>query len=201
MDQLRRRVPFKLAAEDNEDQNTILDESEQEELVQRLREENAKLNRRFLLVTQAIVSLSALLHLIYLFSPTEEPLLLFFPSPAGTQTPSKPLPRPFTLLSLAVHVNMLFLVNSGTTTATSLLQLRFGDLQFGLHPLSYSTSYALALVAPTVCLFLGRSWLTMIWWSITLGIVFAVQSVQDSITSGNESISALDALKYNAPGA
>ncbi|KAK7469276.1 hypothetical protein VKT23_003760 [Stygiomarasmius scandens] len=199
MDQLRRRVPFKFATEDNEDDHTVLDESEQEELIQRLREENAKLNRYYRLAIQIVVSVSAFLHLVYFFNPTEEPLLLF-PSPTRSQTPSKPLPRPFTLLSLVVHFNLLLLVNSGAIT-TSLLQIRLGDLHLDLHPFSYSICYALALVAPTVCLFFGRSSLTTIWWSITLGVVFAVQSVQESIVSGNESISALEALKYNAPGA
>lgn len=139
-------------------------------------------------------------HLIYLFNPTEEPLLFFSPSSAQTQTDSKPLPRPFTFLSLAVHCNLLLLVNS-RVIRTSLPKVRLGDFHLDLHPLPYSTSYALALVAPTVCLFFGRSWLTTAWWSITLVVVFTAQTMQDAIVSGNESISALEAMKYTAPGA
>ncbi|KAF5369320.1 hypothetical protein D9758_002742 [Tetrapyrgos nigripes] len=199
MDQLRRRIPFR--AEDNgEDENTVLDESEQEELIQRLKKQNETLNTQYQLAMQVIIALSAFIHLVYLFNPTEEPLLFFFPSSLHTQTGSKPLPRPFTLLSLIVHCNLFLRVHLGAIHNSG-LQMRIGDFHLNLHPLPYSISYALALVAPTVCLFFGRSWLTAAWWSVTLGIVFTAQTMQDAIISGNEGISALEKLRYTAPGA
>lgn len=72
---------------------------------------------------------------------------------------------------------------------------------FYMRPLPFTFSYALALVAPTISFILGRSWLTIAWWSITAVVIFAVQTVQESIQHGEESISALEAMKYTAPGA
>lgn len=73
------------------------------------------------------------------------------------------------------------------------------DLRF--YTLSPTLSYTLALVAPSICLFLARSWLTVAWWSITIVISYTVQLVLDSISTGNERITSLEAMRYTAPGA
>ena len=98
------------------------------------------------------------------------------------------------LLTLLIHLNLsLYLLPSRVR--------KYGiDIQLP-SPLSFSLTYALSAVAPTLCLFIGHTWKTMLWWCIAPAMVYAVQVVKMSIYEANESISTLEGLKYRAPGA
>ncbi|ESK87160.1 hypothetical protein Moror_11853 [Moniliophthora roreri MCA 2997] len=196
---LRRRNPFKFSSDEGEE-NVVLDEQEQEEVIQRLREENNKSSAQYSLAIQCIVCLSTLVHLIYLFNPTAEPLSALIPNqPSLGIDPQIPLPRPFTVISLALHLNAILLFDP-THVHFLLRRMQLGD-NIEIHPLPYNLSYILSLVAPAVCFFLRKPWLTIGWWSITPAVIYAVQAVQEAITQGNENITALEAMKYTAPGA
>jgi len=176
---LRRRVPFKLK-EESEDDTTILDDQEQEELLEALRHENTKSNQQGILMMQLLV-------LLY---------------PSNNDDPI-PLPRPFTLVSLVLHANLVLLLDP-TSVCNILLRvgIRIDDhVDLRSYTLSPTLSYTLALVAPSICLFLRRSWWTIAWWSITIIITYAVQLVLDSISTGDERITSLEAMRYRAPGA
>ncbi|SJL07728.1 uncharacterized protein ARMOST_11078 [Armillaria ostoyae] len=141
MNSLRRRITRRFRDDDKDSDDYILDQQEQEELISKLRTENAQSDVQTVRAVQIVVVLSAIAHLFFLF--TTAPAL--------------------TLLVLLIHL-----------------------------------TYALSLVAPTLCLFLGSP---AAWWCITPVVVFVVQSIQDGIDRGTESIAALEAMKYHALGA
>lgn len=134
-------------------------------------------------------------HLSYLFSgAAETPLQVLFPD---AEQGVIPLPKVFTVIALGLHINLSFRIHPAR------LRNAFQRLGADVHvqPLSYQLSYAIAAVAPTLCLFIGRPWTTIIWWSIAAFVTFVVQTVQDSIDQGNEGIATLESMKYIAPGA
>jgi len=132
-------------------------------------------------------------HLIYLFkSSKDSPIMVLIPALHPDPDPPIPLPTLFTLLSLYLHLNLALLLHPNEVRARIDIEIR---------SLSYQLSYVLAAVAPALCIFLGRSWQTVTWWSLTGTIVFVTHTVQESINRGNESISELEAMRYVAPGA
>ncbi|KAK0487656.1 hypothetical protein IW261DRAFT_632773 [Armillaria novae-zelandiae] len=157
MNSLRQRITRPFRDDDEDDDNHIPDQQEQEELINKLRTENAQSDVQAIRTIQIVVVLSAIAHL----------LLLFTPAPA------------LTLLVLLIHVNLILHIHH-------------------VAQVSYPLTYALSLVAPTLCLFLGSP---VAWWCVTPVIIFVVQSIQDGIDRGTESIAALEAMKYHALGA
>ncbi|KAJ3858889.1 hypothetical protein EV359DRAFT_87076 [Lentinula novae-zelandiae] len=189
---LRRRTPFKRPRRVNSGlqyRKVITSISEQEEVIESLREETAKSNKRSAFMMQIVVLSSAFLHLIYFanLDPTDETI---------------PLPRPFIFVSLALHANLMLLLDP-TAVRDSLLLIGVTNetIDLGKWTLSLTLAYSLAFVAPAVCLFLRHSWLSVACWSITPLITYAVQSVLEAAATGNEHIRSLEALKYAAPGA
>ncbi|KAK0202002.1 hypothetical protein DFS33DRAFT_1038454 [Desarmillaria ectypa] len=157
MNSLRQRITRPFHDDDEDSDNHILDQQEQEELINRLRTENAQSDVQAVRVIQFIVVVSALAHLFFLF--TTAPAL--------------------TLLVLLIHVNLLLHIHH-------------------VAQVSYQLTYVLSLVAPTLCLFLGSP---VAWWCVTPAVVFVVQSIQDGLDRGTESIAALESMKYHALGA
>ncbi|KAJ4491432.1 hypothetical protein C8J55DRAFT_421425 [Lentinula edodes] len=187
---LRRRTPFKfVTSEDSDDGAVITSVSEQEEVIESLREETAKSNKRSTFMMQIVVLSSAFLHLIYFVNldPTDETI---------------PLPRPFVFVSLVLHANLMLLLDP-IAVRNSFLSIGILNeiIDLGKWTLSVTLAYSLAFVAPAVCLFLRHSWLSVACWSITPLITYAVQSVLEAAATGNEHIRSLEALKYTAPGA
>ncbi|KAJ3920482.1 hypothetical protein F5877DRAFT_38027 [Lentinula edodes] len=194
---LRRRTPFKfVTSEDSDDGAVITPVSEQEEVIESLREETAKSNKRSTFMMQIVVFSSAFLrthqysrHLIYFanLDPTDETI---------------PLPRPFVFVSLVLHANLMLLLDP-IAVRNSFLSIGILNetIDLGKWTLSLTLAYSLAFVAPAVCLFLRHSWLSVACWSITPLITYAVQSVLEAAATGNEHIRSLEALKYTAPGA
>ena len=118
------------------------------------------------------------------------------PSPTSSD-PSLdiPLPVAFTLLNIIIHLNVAFIAFEDD------IRLRSRISEVALHPLPYQLSYAIAAVPFTLSLFLRKPWQSSSWWSLTLVMVFIVQTVTSSIIQGNESISELETLRYRSPGA
>ncbi|KAJ3747216.1 hypothetical protein DFH05DRAFT_783915 [Lentinula detonsa] len=173
---LRRRITFKFS-EETEEGPILLDDQEQEEVIETLRKENAKSNKQSISMMKIVLLLSTILHIIYFINPTDDPLLIL-------------LPRANLVDSTSVRN---FLVQAGVGLD--------GNIQLGNYTLSPTLAYALAFVAPAVCLFLKRSWLTVAWWSITVCVTYAVQLVLEAAAQGDEHIRSLEAMKYAAPGA
>ncbi|KAJ3996912.1 hypothetical protein F5050DRAFT_1504323 [Lentinula boryana] len=197
---LRRRITFKFS-EETEESPVLLDDQEQEEVIETLRKENAKSNKQSISMMKIVLLLSTILHIIYFINPADDPLLILIPRANLDET--IPLPRPFTFISLVLHVNLILLLDS-TSVRNVLVQAGIGlddSIQLGNYTLSPTLAYALSFVAPAVCLFLRRSWLTVAWWSITVSVTYAVQLVLEAAAQGDEHIRSLEAMKYAAPGA
>ncbi|KAJ7761506.1 hypothetical protein DFH07DRAFT_815228 [Mycena maculata] len=191
MNTLRQRVPFQAAADDVDDTRVVLDDVEQEELIADLRVRNGETSARTLLVLDAVLVFSALLQVVYLLKYSKEsPLLALFPlSPSSTPDPDPPIPWPaaFTLLALALHANLALRLHP--------------SLEFtALAPLPYAFAYALAGVAPTLSLFLARSWQATLWAAVPALAVGVAHSVHSTLQEGDEALAELEALKYRAPG-
>ncbi|KAF8895492.1 hypothetical protein BD779DRAFT_733146 [Infundibulicybe gibba] len=188
---LRRRTPFKsIESYNDSDTNIVLDEQEQNELVQTLRESNLASNRQYLMLLDIILLLSVILHSVSLLSPpNHNPLLSIFPK-TSRENPSVPFPSLFILLALFLHINLGIHIHP-----------QIPALRLDLHPISFPLTYALAAVAPTLALFLQCPWQTTLWWCFTSILGVIVQIILHSIAQSNESISELDAMKYLAFGA
>jgi hypothetical protein len=94
----------------------------------------------------------------------------------------------FALLALALHANLALLLHPN-------LVLRLYPL-----PLSYSLSYALSAVAPSLSLFLARSWQATAWAALPLLAVALTHSVHSTLQEGDEALAELETLQYRAPG-
>ncbi|KAF8349423.1 hypothetical protein F5887DRAFT_493461 [Amanita rubescens] len=171
---VRRRNPFLFSDDPSEDNIGVLDEQQQDELIHTLRARANATNSQYTIAARLLLSLSAILQIINALSQSPPTFLL--------------------LLTFLIHVN-LFLY---------LLPPRIRKHGIDIHlpsPVSFGLTYVVSAVAPTLCLFLGHSWQTALWWCITPAMVYAVQAVKMSIYEANESLSTLEGLKYCAPGA
>ncbi|KAK1231328.1 hypothetical protein PQX77_005558 [Marasmius sp. AFHP31] len=209
---MRRRVPFKFAsAAEDESENVVLDEQEQDELIQKLRDENNQSNKWYEFGAVGILSLSGLLHLIYLINPSNDPLSFTKSNGDSRTDPGVPLPRLFTLLNLFLHLNLFLLLNPRSLPFLVPLQqtrLHFLTHQHASHfpfplslPLSFVHTYTLALVVPAICVFIRTTYTTIFWWCETAVVGFVIQAVQEAILKGDEGIEGLVGMKYHAPGA
>ncbi|KAF8743733.1 hypothetical protein AX14_000704 [Amanita brunnescens Koide BX004] len=173
---LRRRNPFSIPDDTSDDELGILDEQEQDELIHNLRTRANATNSQYIIAARLLLFLSAVLHLLNALTQNSQNQTFLV------------------LLTLLIHLNLsLYLLPSRVR--------KYGiDIQLP-SPLSFSLTYALSAVAPTLCLFIGHTWKTMLWWCIAPAMVYAVQVVKMSIYEANESISTLEGLKYRAPGA
>ncbi|KAJ7459884.1 hypothetical protein FB451DRAFT_1563576 [Mycena latifolia] len=190
MSSLRHRVAFQTGGDDDEGGvPVVLDEQEQDELVASLHAANAQTTAHAVLVLDAVLAFSALLQLVYLLNPSKaSPLLALVPlAPSAPPDPDPPLPCPslFALLALALHANLALHLHPRP-------QLR--------APLAYPLMYALAAVAPTLALFLARSWQTTVWAAVPGLVVALMHSVHATLQEGNEALAELESLKYRAPG-
>ncbi|KAJ6613296.1 hypothetical protein B0H10DRAFT_2222340 [Mycena sp. CBHHK59/15] len=190
MDSLRHRVPFKASADDEDDERpVVLDDAEQEELIDSLRESNTRSTAQTLLVLDVVLLFSCALHIVYLLKHSKDsPLLAVFP-PAATAAPDPdpPLPWPaaFTLLALALHANIV---------------LHLHPIPRAPTPLSYPLAYALAAVAPTLTVFLSRSWQATAWAALPAAVLAVAHTVHASIAAADKTLAELESLKYRAPG-
>ncbi|KAJ7095835.1 hypothetical protein B0H15DRAFT_74708 [Mycena belliarum] len=181
MTSLRHRVPFRAVDDDDGNPAAVLDDQEQEELVAELNAANARSSARAVLVLDTVLVLSALLHIVSLFTG-ENPLLAFFPSPAPEPPPC---PTAFTLLALALHASLAVHLHPQP-------RLR--------GPLPYALTYALAAVAPAVALVLGCAWQTTAWAAVPALVVALTHSVHATLREGDAALAELESLKYRAPG-
>ncbi|KAF8231739.1 hypothetical protein L208DRAFT_1423448 [Tricholoma matsutake] len=195
MDTLHKRLTFKIS---DDHLGLPEEDTQQEEIVQRLRQANTASNRQYLNFLRVILSLSFFLQLVSLLdSSHDNPLLAIIPSASQDSTSSIPLSAVFSLLSLLLHANIYFLAFPDDMTT----RLRVHVADVDIRPLSYPICYALAAVAPTHSLFLRRAWQSSVWWGLTVAVIFIVETVTKAIMQGNESISTLETMKYVAHGA
>jgi hypothetical protein len=125
-------------------------------------------------------------HIIFLVNPTN-PLLVF--SSGIEKDPPIPLLIPFTLLAIIIHLDLSLLLYPDRSTLTD------------ISPLPYPPLFGLSALSPCLSILLGRSWLTVAWWSVSGGVVWLAYNVQHWIDKGDQSIKELEGMKYVAAGA
>ncbi|KAI0335871.1 hypothetical protein GY45DRAFT_1239731 [Cubamyces sp. BRFM 1775] len=198
MSEIRQRVPFRFSEEGDQD-NHILDEQEQEELIDRLRQASSSSNAIYLWGLQAVVGLSILLHGMYLFrSPRQSPFAVFSPN----APPEAPIPFATFLAFLQTAILCNLSLNLLPQSHPIRHALRTDALPFQL-PLQSSHLVALLApgVAPACALLLGQSWVDTLWWC-TAGIVMAlVAIVLRWMREEENEIAELENLRYTARGA
>ncbi|KAG2066485.1 hypothetical protein BDR04DRAFT_1106678, partial [Suillus decipiens] len=173
--------PFKYSSEPSESHDThILDDQEQSELIDDIKSLNATSNSQIRIALQITLALSFLLHIIYIFSGYNSPLIVVFP-PAGRQESPLHSSPVLTLLAILLHANAAL----RTHPRNLVLAKR------RVMPLSYNVTFGLSAISPTISILSGKTWQTTAWWCTTAFLTWIEQ----------ESISELERMKYISAGA
>ncbi|KAG2134367.1 hypothetical protein BD769DRAFT_1353411 [Suillus cothurnatus] len=190
MDALRRRNPFKYS-ELSESQDThILDEQEQSELIDNIKSMNATSNNQNRIALQITLALSFLLHIIYIFSDYNSPLIVVFPPTGGPESPLYLSPV-LTLLAIILHANAALL-----THPRKLVLARRR-----ITPFPYSIAFGLSAISPTISVLSGKTWQTTAWWCTAAFLTWIVHASNKWIVQEQESIYELERMKYISAGA
>ncbi|OAX42836.1 hypothetical protein K503DRAFT_682506 [Rhizopogon vinicolor AM-OR11-026] len=191
MDTLRRRNPFKYPSENSQlDETYIMDEQEQSEHIDNLKRLNATSNSQNRTMLQITLALSVLLHIIYIFSDYNSPLVAVFPPSGGQETPLYLSPV-LTLLAIVLHANAALL----TQPRNLVLAGR------RITALPYNAALGLSAIPPAISVLSGKTWQTTAWWCTGAFLTWIVHAANMWIVQGNESISELETLKYISAGA
>jgi len=189
---IRQRVPFRFSNNEEED-DRILDEQEQEELVQHLKEKAVAASNHYLLGIQVVIGLSCALHLIFIFKqPKESPLYALLPD--HTPSPTIPLPTLFALLQILLQLHLIL---HALPPAHPIL----GPMSFLPLSLSHPVTLAATAVAPTFTLLLRHDWPDVAWWALTGSMTLLVFYVKKWIRQSEESVRELNGMRYDARGA
>ncbi|EGN98222.1 hypothetical protein SERLA73DRAFT_169246 [Serpula lacrymans var. lacrymans S7.3] len=193
MSELRKRIPFKMASDSTSesDERVILDEQEQEEVIQRLKDENSTWNQRHRILLQAMLGLSCLLEIIYLINPESNPISSAIPSTSSEQDHPLPFTSLLTVLALLLHLNLALLISPSKTISDAAPFL----------PISFFYVFICSAVPPFLCILTGRTWQMTVWWSVTGTMSWVVYSVRRMIDQADESLVALEKMKYASAGA
>ena len=223
MDSLRRRVPFKLAEDDNDNDSDIYDEQRVSNhlvvgaydliicIITRTRIRDSGTAARgeylqqkgiafsknyrwpFFCYVRYLLQLSPLLHLIVSFSSQLGFNNLRNNRAILSSRTSIPLRIIISASSFLIHYHLAVILSK-----------QFRDYFYPFSdptPVSYRFIYSVSLLAPAISLYFEIPWEIAIWWSYTPLLVFAIHRVMNSIEDVNRGIVNLEALKYKAPGA
>ncbi|KAK7681527.1 hypothetical protein QCA50_015259 [Cerrena zonata] len=198
---VRQRIPFKFSEDTQEEDQHILDEQEQEELIQKLKEESDVHNAQYLMVLQALIGLSSILQCIYLMKADKEPPIAPLITSELIPPTSVPLPNLWTILNLFYHANLsIHLLPLSNPIRQSLQKIRSSPYIL-LLPIGYSILYGLSVAPALLSLFSGNSWVDVVWWLATPAMVYFVHSSQRWFAQETEGIQNLEKLRYDAKGA
>ncbi|KAF9504312.1 hypothetical protein BS47DRAFT_1490210 [Hydnum rufescens UP504] len=166
----------------------ILDDQEQEELIETLRQSNERTNLLYVRLVQLIVSMAILLQLTFLVNTRRHftPLSTIFPS--SSPRPLIPLPSFWTFLSIVYHLRDIVLLNPNPV--------------FHMHPLVYSRHmWAIVLVSPCISIALRKDLVQSAWWCLPALLSILPAAVRFWIVNSQKEIDTLDGLKYRVKGA
>ncbi|KAI0372190.1 hypothetical protein BV20DRAFT_940340 [Pilatotrama ljubarskyi] len=197
---MRQRIPFRFS-EDGEQEGHIMDEQEQDQVIDRLRQESVSSNTTYLLGLQAVVGLSIVLHTLYILrSQKQSPLAVLFPdAPAA---PRMPLASILAWFQVAIHCNLsLNLLPPSHPIRRAAQTSHLPPFVRPPIPLSHPASLIALAVAPVYALLLGQSWVEFLWWSTT-GILAGIVGISLKWIEDEEAqIAELERLRYTARGA
>ncbi|KAJ3553839.1 hypothetical protein NM688_g3404 [Phlebia brevispora] len=191
---LRKRIPFAFSAQEDEDER-ILDEQEQEEVIQDLKERIGKQSNQYALLLQVVTGLSLLLHLIYICKkpPRYSPLEALFPS--DKYIPKLPLPFVFSLLHILVHLCCIVRLLATSNPVHVAVASSCPPL------LSYTTLFGASSAAPVLCLLTGGDWRDIAWWAVADAVILLLWIAEHWAAEEAKNIRKLESMRYDARGA
>ncbi|KAG1715730.1 hypothetical protein ID866_1446 [Astraeus odoratus] len=177
MQTMRKRVPFTFKSEDGSDEQ----------------QRNATSNKQNRIALQAMLCLSGLLHIIYLFSDRRSPLFAIFPSSSHDQASNVPLAFSgiFSYIAILVHVNLGLIIHPYHITVA----------RWTVHAIGFAETLAWSAIGPCVSIFLRKTWQTTLWWSISAVMTVIVYAAHGWIQKVDEDVTELEKLQYQAAGA
>ncbi|KAF8577044.1 hypothetical protein K439DRAFT_587503 [Ramaria rubella] len=105
---LRQRVPFRFSADNEENDEVVLDEQEQEEIIETLRNENTSFNQHYYKFLQGCLSFTIIFNCWFLVSQRQiTPIHIFFPNVKTPLPDLIPFATLFTLLNIMVLLNVM----------------------------------------------------------------------------------------------
>ncbi|KIP06203.1 hypothetical protein PHLGIDRAFT_128414 [Phlebiopsis gigantea 11061_1 CR5-6] len=198
---IRRREPFKFGNDPDalDEQALVLDEQEQEEVIQNLKDKSEHHNTQYIILFQIVIGLSALLHVVFFFSPSKQsPLAAIFPTSGSESTPRKlPLTTYFTITHMLLHVDLSLHLLPPSNRVRSFI----AGTTSNTIPGSYALLFSLLSVAPLVALFMRLSWVDIAWWSTALLLTWFIHGGQRWMRDEEEALQKLETLRYDAKGA
>ncbi|KAL4080753.1 hypothetical protein J3A83DRAFT_4202202 [Scleroderma citrinum] len=194
-DVLRKRIPFAFKSEDSLDGNdqVVLDEQEQAELIEEIKEHNAASNKQNRTALQAMLGLSGLLHVVYSLSDRRSPLFSVFPSSSHDQPADAPIAFSGILVYIAIliHVNLSLIVHPYHVIIAG----------WTIRPIGFIETFVWATIGPIISIYLRKAWQTTIWWCVSAIMTGIVYAVHGWIQKVDEDVVELEKLQYKAPGA
>ncbi|KAI1789640.1 hypothetical protein LXA43DRAFT_1020551 [Ganoderma leucocontextum] len=173
---MRQRVPFRFS-EDGDSDGRVLDEQEQEQVIDRLRQQNEDSHTVYCMGLQVVIGIS----------------LLMYPVPFANA---------LLLLQFLVHGNLIIYClppkNLPQRIVSNTWLLRSLSLPL---PLSHPVSIILPMVAPVYATLLGRGRVDVLWWSATGLLTVIVALATKWMKDAEKDVEELEKLRYRARGA
>ncbi|KAH0832115.1 hypothetical protein J3R83DRAFT_13024 [Lanmaoa asiatica] len=191
MQAIRKRNPFTFESENHVNGRGVLDEQEQAEMVDHIKEQNISSNKQNRIALQLMLGLSCILYVIYMLSDRTTPLFAIFPPPLGAGRANAPLDMSGILayVAILVHVNLSLIVHPWNVVIAGRVIRAIGFLE----------TFAWSAAAPLLSVYSGRAWQTTAWWCIPALLTYVVYAVHGWIRKADEDVSELEKLKYRAP--
>ncbi|KAF9241114.1 hypothetical protein BU15DRAFT_73593 [Melanogaster broomeanus] len=194
MQALRKRNTFTFQSDDGGDDRVVLDEQEQAEVVERLKEQNATSDKQNRVALQVMLGLSCILHVMYWFSDRRSPLFAIFPpSPTAGEEANAPLDISGVLsyVTILVHVNLSLIIYPRSIIIAGRAIRAIGFLE----------SLVWSAIPPLISIYAGKAWQTTVWWC-TAGVLTSIVYVGHGwLRKADEEVLKLEKLTYRAAGA
>ncbi|KAF9221562.1 hypothetical protein BS17DRAFT_784948 [Gyrodon lividus] len=193
MQAVRKRNPFTFQSDNGGDDQVVLDEQEQAELVERIKEQNVTSNSQNRVALQVMLGLSCILHVIYWFSDRKSPLFAIFPpSPeAGEANAPLDISGVLAYLTILIHVNLSLIIYPRSVVIARRTIRAIGFLE----------TFVWSAVAPLISMYLGKVWQTTVWWCTSGFLTCIIYAVHGWTRKADEDVSKLEKLRYRAAGA
>ncbi|KAG6377162.1 hypothetical protein JVT61DRAFT_1214 [Boletus reticuloceps] len=214
MQAIRKRNPFTFQSEHQDNGRAVLDEQEQAEVVDRIKEQHVSSNNQNRIALQAMLGLSCLLcvvsvpcssmpfrpeppccrrYVLYMLSDRRTPLFAIFPPPpeAGRATAPLDMSGLLAYVAILVHVNLSLIVHPWNVVIAGR----------AIRAIGFWETFVWSAAGPLLSMYSGRAWQTTVWWCIPGFLTYVVYAVHGWIRKADEDMLELAKLQYKAPGA
>ncbi|KIJ62643.1 hypothetical protein HYDPIDRAFT_135798 [Hydnomerulius pinastri MD-312] len=190
---VRKRNPFTFQSEDDGGDQVVLDEQEQAELVEQVKDQNVTSNKQNRIALQVMLGMSCILHVIYWLSDRRSPLFAIFPPSSHDREVNAPLDISGVLAYVAVliHVNLSLIIHPRNIVIAGRT----------IRAIGFWETFTWSAAAPLFSVYSGKAWQTTAWWCTPGVLTYVVYAVHGWIKKADEDVLELDKLRYKAAGA